>query len=71
MSFVVDATYEKGILKLDRPLPLQENQRVKVTVQEEGSVAELTYGLLKWTGDPETLRKIAEDDDELDAWEGP
>jgi predicted DNA-binding antitoxin AbrB/MazE fold protein len=63
MPFVVDAIYEKGILKLEKPLPLQENQRVKVTVQEEGSVADLTYGLIGWTGDPEVLRRIAEDDE--------
>ena len=29
-------------------------------------VAERSYGLLGWTGDPETLRQIAEDDDELE-----
>ncbi len=63
MSFVVEAIYEKGVLKLDQPLPLQENQRVKVTIQPEGCVADLTYGLIGWTGDPEVLRKIAEDDE--------
>ena len=61
MSFVVDAVYEHGTLKLDRPLPLQENQRVKVTVQQQGTAAELTYGLIGWTGDPETVRRIALD----------
>jgi predicted DNA-binding antitoxin AbrB/MazE fold protein len=59
MPFVVDAVYEKGILKLDKPLPLQDNQRVKVTVQQEEPPAELTYGLLGWTGDPEVVRRIA------------
>jgi predicted DNA-binding antitoxin AbrB/MazE fold protein len=34
MSFEVEAVYENGMLKLDRPLPLVEHQRVKVVVQE-------------------------------------
>lgn len=61
MSIEVSATYENGILKLDAALPIAEHQRVKVTVHEETSVAERTYGLLGWTGDPEILRRIAED----------
>ena len=61
MPIVVDAVYEKGMLKLDQPLPLEENQRVKVTVQQEGPAAQLTYGLIGWTGDPEVVRRIALD----------
>jgi predicted DNA-binding antitoxin AbrB/MazE fold protein len=34
MSFELEAIYENGTLKLDRPLPLVEHQRVKVVVQE-------------------------------------
>ena len=30
-------------------------------------VAERSYGMLGWTGDLETLRQIAEDDEELEA----
>ena len=71
MSLQVEATYENGVLKLDKPLPLKEKQRVKVTIEQEGTVAELTYGLIGWSGDPEVLRQIAEDDDELDAWQYP
>ena len=61
MPFIVDAVYEKGTLRLDRSLPLQENQRVRVTVQEEEKAAELTYGLIGWTGDAEIVRRIAID----------
>ena len=61
MSIEVTATYESGILKLDGPLPIAEHQRVKVTVQDVMSVAERSYGILGWTGDPEILRRIAED----------
>jgi predicted DNA-binding antitoxin AbrB/MazE fold protein len=59
----VIATYENGVLKLDNPLPLEEHQRVKVIVHEEISRAERSYGLLGWTGDPEVVRRIAEDDE--------
>jgi predicted DNA-binding antitoxin AbrB/MazE fold protein len=61
MSLIVDATYEKGVLKLDKPLPLQENQRVTVMVQETEPVSQLTYGLIGWVGDPEVVRRIALD----------
>ena len=67
MSFIVDATYANGILKLDGPLPLQEHERVKVTVQVGASHVDSTYGLIGWTGDPEILRRIAQDDASNDA----
>ena len=63
MLLEVQATYENGVLKLDKPLPLQEHERVKVTVQHEGSVVDRSYGMIGWTGDPEVVRKIAEDDE--------
>jgi predicted DNA-binding antitoxin AbrB/MazE fold protein len=63
MSLEIDATYENGVLKPDAALPLQERQRVKVTVHEETSRIRRSYGLMGWTGDPEILRKIAEDDE--------
>lgn len=33
MSYVVHATYEHGLLKLDRPLPLKDREKVRVTVE--------------------------------------
>ncbi len=33
MSYVVDAIYEDGVLKPDRPLPLKDHERVQVTVE--------------------------------------
>jgi predicted DNA-binding antitoxin AbrB/MazE fold protein len=35
MSLEVEATYENGLFKLDWPLPLQEHQRVRLTVCEQ------------------------------------
>lgn len=63
MSLEVEATYENGMLKPDRPLPLDEHQRVKVTVHERTSRIRASLGLIGWTGDPEVLRKIALDDE--------
>lgn len=39
MSFELEAVYENGVLKLDQALPLEENQRVKVIVQEPKATA--------------------------------
>jgi predicted DNA-binding antitoxin AbrB/MazE fold protein len=63
MSLEIEATYENGVLTPDRALPLQERQRVKVTVHEETSRIRRSYGMMGWTGDPEILRRIAEDDE--------
>jgi predicted DNA-binding antitoxin AbrB/MazE fold protein len=61
MAIVVDATYEDGVLKPEHPLPLKQNEKVRVTVEPAQGWAERTYGLVPWAGDPETLRRIAED----------
>lgn len=62
MALEVEVTYEDGVLKPDKPLPLGEGQRLKVTVHEETSRSRASYGLIGWTGAAEVLRKIAEDD---------
>ena len=67
MALEVDATYADGVLKLDRPLPLNENERLTVRIISKTTRAQESYGRVQWTGDPETLRKIAEDDDLLEA----
>jgi predicted DNA-binding antitoxin AbrB/MazE fold protein len=81
MSLEIEAVYEDGVLKPDKPLPLKEHERVTVSVKptsEKPPAVKPTYekptyekppssrirqsaGLLRWTGDPEVLRKIAED----------
>jgi predicted DNA-binding antitoxin AbrB/MazE fold protein len=32
MTITLEATYENGVLKLERPLPLAERQKVRVTI---------------------------------------
>jgi predicted DNA-binding antitoxin AbrB/MazE fold protein len=61
MPLEVGATYENGVLKLDKLLPLKEHERVTVCVMPHTSRMRQRAGSIKWTGDPETLRKIAED----------
>lgn len=63
MTIQVEATYENGVLKLAEPLPLHEHERVRITVESELTWAERTSGMLRWTGDPEVLRRLAEDDE--------
>jgi predicted DNA-binding antitoxin AbrB/MazE fold protein len=70
MAITIVATYENGVLKLEHPLPLKEHERVRVTVETEEDPVSRSYGMLRWTGDHETLRYLAEDVD-LDPQEGP
>lgn len=37
MSYTVEATYEGGVLKLDRALPLKDHEKVRVTVEGLGT----------------------------------
>lgn len=59
MSIEVDAIYDHGTLKLDHALPLKDQQRVRVIVQDQLSIAERSYGLIGWTGDPAVVRQAA------------
>ena len=45
-----EAVYEGGLLRLAHPLPLDEHQRVRVTVHPEPTLAEQTAGLMGWRG---------------------
>jgi predicted DNA-binding antitoxin AbrB/MazE fold protein len=63
MAIEVEATYTNGVLKLDEPLPLRENERLIVRIVPKKSRVQESYGRIRWTGDPEILRKIAEDDE--------
>jgi predicted DNA-binding antitoxin AbrB/MazE fold protein len=58
MSLEVEATYENGILKLDQPLPLQEQERVVVSIRPKTSRVRHSHGLIPWTGSPEDLEYL-------------
>jgi predicted DNA-binding antitoxin AbrB/MazE fold protein len=63
MRYVVDATFENGVLKLKAPLPLADGQRVRVKFHTGPSWAQRTYGMMGWTGDPKALEYLAESPD--------
>lgn len=64
MALTIEATYENGVLKPVQTLPLiQEGSRIWVTLHiwaEENPVRK-SYGLIGWTGDAETVRRVALD----------
>ena len=72
-SFVVEATYENGVLKLAAPLPLRESARLLVTVEiqedpravtsdEAERIVRRSQGMLRWLDRRvEALHHIAED----------
>ncbi len=70
MNLTVEATYENGVLRPAQPLPLREQEQVRIIIQSESSWAERSAGLLRWTGDVETLDRFIMDP-ELDPQEGP
>jgi len=61
MSIEVEATYEDGVLKLDKPLPLNEHERVTIEIKPKMSLSRRRAGSIRWTGTHEDLVKIAED----------
>ena len=67
MSLEVEATYDNGTLKLDRPLPLEEQERVLNTIQRKGGRARQSAGLLPWTGDAKELEYLLGQDNQ--PWE--
>jgi predicted DNA-binding antitoxin AbrB/MazE fold protein len=61
MSIDFEAVYENGVLKPTKPLPLQEHKKVQGTIRTERGIARQTAGMIPWTGDAETLERIATD----------
>lgn len=61
MTLTVEAVYVNGVLKPAQPLPLKEQEKVRVTVQTDSHPLQEAYGIMGWTGDAETLERIALD----------
>jgi len=61
MGLTIEATYENGVLKPSEPLPLDEHQRVRITLQSVPSRARQTAGLMGWTGSAELAERFATD----------
>lgn len=58
-SITIEAVYEDGVLKPQQPLPLEERQTVRVTIDPATSWTALTAGMLRWTGDLAELDQLA------------
>jgi predicted DNA-binding antitoxin AbrB/MazE fold protein len=61
MTLTVEAIYENGVLKPAQPLPLQEHEKVRVTIHTTVSRARQTAGLMGWQGDAELAERFALD----------
>lgn len=59
MAITVEAVYENGVLKPVESLPLKEHERVLLRIQPGDTPLLRAYGILGWTGDAETLERIA------------
>lgn len=68
-TITIEAIYEDGVRKPAGPLPRSEHQKVQVTVHASGEVeaalaaVQRSHGLLRWTGDRETVERVATDDE--------
>jgi predicted DNA-binding antitoxin AbrB/MazE fold protein len=60
----IEAVYERGTLKLPRELPLQEGQKVRITIHPTGDSVHRLYGTVPWTGDLEEFDRWLNDPDE-------
>ena len=69
MALTVAATYENGVIKPDQPLPLRPQEKVQITIHTSTAVqaaldaVQRGYGLVRWTGDLDTLDRVARDDE--------
>lgn len=61
MPITVEAVYENGVLKPMQPLPLQEHDRVRITIQAKTDWIQETYGICGWTGSAEEAERLATD----------
>jgi predicted DNA-binding antitoxin AbrB/MazE fold protein len=59
MAITVQAVYENGVLKPIRALPLEEHQKVVITVKPAVSRVRQTAGLIGWTGSQEEADFVA------------
>jgi len=59
MPITVEAVYENGVLKPAQPLPFQEHEKVRVTVQPAVSRVRRSAGLIGWTGSQEDADFVA------------
>jgi predicted DNA-binding antitoxin AbrB/MazE fold protein len=55
MAIEVEAVYENGVLKPKQPLPLREQEQVRIIVRPSTSRIRRSAGLIPWSGDQAAL----------------
>ena len=70
MAIKVEVVVENGLLRPMQPLPLKENEHVKITIEPKENWVQESYGLWGWKGNAEELHRLALAPD-LDLEEGP
>jgi predicted DNA-binding antitoxin AbrB/MazE fold protein len=68
MAITIEATYENGVLRPARPLPLKEPEQVRVTIHRPSRLADETYGMIGWSGDAGTFDRLLQES-EVEPWE--
>lgn len=61
MPLTTEAVYSHGVLPLDRPLPLPDEERVVAEIRPAVDRVAETYRLRGWTGDAKTVQRVALD----------
>jgi predicted DNA-binding antitoxin AbrB/MazE fold protein len=59
MGLEISATYERGVLKLPRELPLEEGAHVRITIHPPGRTGVVTHVRSPWTGTRDELERLA------------
>jgi predicted DNA-binding antitoxin AbrB/MazE fold protein len=59
MAIIVEAVVENGLLRPMQPLPLKENEHVRITIEPKADWVQQSYGLCGWNGDAQELRRLA------------
>lgn len=59
-TLIIEAIYENGVLKPVQPLPLQEREHVRITVESPSNLVRATAGMIACT-DTQLIERIALD----------
>jgi predicted DNA-binding antitoxin AbrB/MazE fold protein len=59
MAITIEAVVENGMLRPIQPLPLKENEQVRVTIEKRSDWIQRTYGMCGWKGDSKELERLA------------
>jgi predicted DNA-binding antitoxin AbrB/MazE fold protein len=61
MALEIEATYERGVLKLPRELPLEEGASVRISIHPPGRAGVVRHAGVPWTGTRDELERLALD----------